>query len=532
MDIKVTPNQTLKDFSYGRKFVKGFASRSIVPVMLLEAFVEGGRTYQAYQRGGFTEARERLTEEMIGAAFWFSGVPLFDKLIDKFVGEKLYKLPETDFDTGKDALRNPFKNYMKKFADQLKFDPEKAEKIIAKYKFGKVITSIILANCLVGIALPKVNQGITRYILKKNKDNEQPVQSQKTDNVKENQYANLKNYGMNDFLNKDDKKDVSFGAISPQTLMSLAFNFENNPKYQLLSTDMGVWLGRGICARNSHERTEVLFRDITSSYFYMFNMPVIAYLLNKIQDGKGTRLDPVAAKQTTDLMQSVLDVNGGKMSADKFRTAVLGNPDNKAYLTKDIAKAIREGEGTIEINKFAKLLQDVKAKYPDIDIAKIETNARKMAKLQPEKAGKEIITERQILNVFKDGAVNIPEFLKNVFTCSTSDQNLFTGKISEPVFDKPLSFISNETFIKKQNEIESYVESVIKKAKNGEITKELLNKACRTNYAKNAFNWGLGFVISAAFLSTFIPKIQYWITRKVTGSNAFPGTADYSNEKK
>ena len=155
-----------------------------------------------------------------------------------------------------------------------------------------------------------------------------------------------------------------------------------------------------------------------------------------------------------------------------------------------------------------------------------------MAKLQPSLAGKEIITERQILNVFKDGAVNIPEFLKNVFTCSTSDQNLFTGKISEPVFDKPLSFISNETFIKKQNEIEDYVKSVIKKAKNGKITKELLDKACKTNYAKNAFNWGLGFVISAAFLSTFIPKIQYWITRKTTGSNAFPGTADYSDEKK
>lgn len=48
---------------------------------------------------------------------------------------------------------------------------------------------------------------------------------------------------------------------------------------------------------------------------------------------------------------------------------------------------------------------------------------------------------------------------------------------------------------------------------------------------KNAFNWGLGFAVSAAFLSTFIPKIQYWITRKVTGSNAFPGTADYSGEK-
>lgn len=529
MSINITPNQTLKDFSYGRKFVKGLASRSIAPVILLEACVETGRTYQAYKRGGYTEARERLTEEMLGAAFWFSGVPLFNSLIDKFVGKKIYKLPETNFDTGKDVVRNPFANYMKKFANEMKIDPKKAERVIANYKFGKVMTSIILANCLVGLVLPKTNQAITKYLLKKqgtNSENKPAV----TNNEPQNN--NIQNqYSMDKFLNNN--KDVSFGAISPQTLMSLAYSFENNPKYGLLSTDMGVWIGRGVCARNSHERTEVLFRDITSSYFYMFNMPVIAYLLNKIQDGKGTRLDPIAAKQTTDLMKSVLEQEeNGKMSVEKFRTAVLGNSDNTGYITKEVSKALREGNGTIEINKFVELLQDVKAKYPDVDIAKFEANARKMAKLQPERAGKEIITERQILNVFKEGAVNIPEFLKNVFTCSTSDQNLFTGKISEPVFDKPLSFISNETFIKKQNEIEAYVESVIKKAKNGEITKELLDKACKTNYAKNAFNWGLGFVISAAFLSTFIPKIQYWITRKTTGSNAFPGTADYSNEKK
>ena len=96
------------------------------------------------------------------------------------------------------------------------------------------------------------------------------------------------------------------------------------------------------------------------------------------------------------------------------------------------------------------------------------------------------------------------------------------------IFDSYLK----ETFIKKQQEIEHYIQSVIKKAKNGEITKELLEKARKENFGKNAFNWGIGFAISAAFLSTFIPKIQYWITRKATGSNAFPGTADYSNEKK
>ena len=154
-----------------------------------------------------------------------------------------------------------------------------------------------------------------------------------------------------------------------------------------------------------------------------------------------------------------------------------------------------------------------------------------MSELQPKLAGKAVIAEHQIKYVFADGAITMPEFLKNIFRCSTSDQNLFTGKVSEPAFDKELRFISKDTFIRKQKEIEDYVNSVLKKAKGKDITKDLLNKVCRENYIKNSFNWGLGFAISAAFLSTFIPKIQYWITRKATGSNEFPGTADYSNEK-
>lgn len=518
MEISIKPNQTLKDFSYGRKFVRGLASRSIAPVILLEAFVEGGRTYQAYQRGGFTEARERLTEEMIGAAFWFSGVPLFNKLIDKYVGEKIKKLPETNFDTGKDNLRNPVKNYLNKFKNQFK-NPEQAEKMIAKYKFGKVLTSIILANCLVGLVLPKVNQGITKYIMKR-KPQEVSTEQKQID----------KQYTMDGFLKKD-KKDVTFG-MNPQLLMSLAYNFENNPKYGLLSTDAGVWIGRGVCARNEHERTEVLFRDITSSYFYMFNMPVIAALLNKIQDGKSTRLDPIAAQQITDHMNEVLNANGGSMKPDAFREFVLGNPDNKAYVTPSISKALRENNGVMEVENFVKLLPEVKSKYPEADIAKITKRALGMSELQPKSAGKAMISEKQILDVFTDGAINMPEFLKNVFRCSTSDQNLFTGKISEAGFDKEFTFISRSTFEKKQKELAEYVENVIKKAKNGEVTEALIKRLNRENFTKSAINWGIGFAVSAAFLSTFIPKIQYWITRKATGSNEFPGTADYSNEKK
>ena len=526
MNINITPNQTLKDFSYGRKFVKGLASRSIAPVILLEAFVESGRTYQAYKRGGFTEARERLTEEMIGAAFWFSGVPLFNSLIDKFVGKKLLKLPETNFDTGKDNVRKPVNNFMQKFKASLQKNlknPDKAEDLIAKYKFGKVITSIILANCLVGLVLPKTNQAITKHIMKKKPKEEPKKQDEQINN-------NQPKYSMDKFLKQD--KNVPFGSIAPQTLMSLAYSFENNPKYGLLSTDMGVWIGRGACARNKYERTEVLFRDISSSYFYMFNMPVIAFLLNKMQTGNGTRLDPVATKQVSDLMNSVIDANGGNMKTEDFRNAVLGNPDNSGMVTPKLKQALREGNGIVELDKFNELLEDVKSKYPNIDIDKLKQTAKGMSELQPALEGKAILTEKQVTNVFTDGAINIPEFLKNVFRCSTSDQNLFTGKISDPVFDNPLRFISKETFEKKQAVLKEYVESVLKNAKNGEISKDLINKACRNNFIKNASNWGLGFVISAAFLSTFIPKIQYWITRKATGSNAFPGTAEYSEGKK
>ena len=61
MSIKVPPVNTRVMSS--RNFVKQMASDGFLPVIALEAFVEAGRTYQAYQRGGFDEARERITEE-------------------------------------------------------------------------------------------------------------------------------------------------------------------------------------------------------------------------------------------------------------------------------------------------------------------------------------------------------------------------------------------------------------------------------------------------------------------------------------
>ena len=91
MTLKVTPNQTIQNFSYSRRFVRGIAQKSLIPLIMLECFVTGGRTIQAYKRGGFEEARERFTEESIGAAFWFAGVKMFNKMND-YIGKRILKL--------------------------------------------------------------------------------------------------------------------------------------------------------------------------------------------------------------------------------------------------------------------------------------------------------------------------------------------------------------------------------------------------------------------------------------------------------
>ena len=172
--MEVRP-QTISQFSYPRRFVRGLASRSMAPLILLECFVTGGRTVQAYQRGGFEEARERFTEETIGALFWFAGVKMFNKMND-WIGKKILKLHTANFDAQEDGVRKPLKNFLyddKQLKAQAKLAGKTGKLIknltkeqIAVFKALKIGSSIILANVLVGLVVPKINQHITAVITK------------------------------------------------------------------------------------------------------------------------------------------------------------------------------------------------------------------------------------------------------------------------------------------------------------------------------------------------------------------------------
>lgn len=462
-----------------RNIVSGMAKGdALLPIILLEACVTGGRTYHAYQRGGFVEARERGTEETLGAIFWLGGVQAFNKMGDA-IGKKILKVKNIDFDACEDACRKPFKNYLKENA-------KLTTKQLAAFKFTKVVASVLLSNAVIGFIVPKLNQAITRNYQKavENKPNEQN--------------------NINNFTNKSaDKKrnDTAFKGIGGyNSLLTLANNLENDSRYKLLSSDIGIAGGRAINARNKHERREALFRDLSSIYFYMFCKNHIDSVLNYITTGRATRLDAASAAKLTAQMHKGL---GDKSySAEEFETKVLGKQTT-------IPAEIEFENDIIKLDKFKEIVGKD---------SKLVKTAERMSRLQPQIEGTSILTKAQVQDIYNGGLINDPRFLNKVF------RNYSNKKSTNPTSYYPEKDLRNL-----KQRMHEYVGDILKKAKSRgqNIDFNTLKKANKANFAKNAFNLTTGLAVSAYFLSTAIPKVQYWITQRKTGEYNFPGVQKY-----
>lgn len=503
--------------SGARSFVSTLAkSDAFLPVILLEAAVTGGRTYYAYKRGGFVEARERGTEETFGAIFWLGGVAAFSKIGD-IIGKKLLGLDNIDFpvpnggkkrklglekiefDTGKDAVRDPMRNYIRILEQQSKTTlkagtkaPIHSPKTIAAFKFTKIITSILLANAVIGFVLPKINQAITRKYLRsaklKDKQSQQPQQLQ---NGSEN---------FDTFINKENTKKPSFKGDATQTLLSLTNVFENSAACKLLSTDVGIAGGRAYNARNKDERREILFRDLSSIYFYLLCRSHINSALNKVESGRWTRLNPVTADQLNARLKAGL--KGTSLNADDFEKLVFG--DTKAQIPANI-QAKFDGKEIISLKEFKALIGN------NADLAK---RADLMSKIQPELEGVAILTKDQVKDLYTNGLIDNPKFLSRVFEKYTGGNSV-----------NPMKYVSDKSLRALKQEMVEYAQDIIKNSrKTGDmVSVKMLKRFKSANLIKNGINLIAGYAVCAYFLSTVIPKVQYWITIRKTGENKFPG---------
>ena len=89
----------------------------------------------------------------------------------------------------------------------------------------------------------------------------------------------------------------------------------------------------------------------------------------------------------------------------------------------------------------------------------------------------------------------------------------------------PYRYIPQDTIESQRRQILGYVEAIVKDAeKTGEVSAQRMLELNKRNMRKAGIFMGLAMGVSALFLSTIIPKIQYYITFLRTGKNSFPGT--------
>lgn len=483
---------------------------ALEPIIALETTVTGGRTIQAAKRGGKDEARERFIEEATGAVVWLGGV----KFINDKIGDPLLKkLFKGEFDVGTDkVLRTPFKNFMKKNPPS-GFTPKQ----VALIKAAKVLASVIIADSFIGLVVPPLNQRLTKMLRNKQKSNNELNNSQDKVEISTNKEALEQKVGT---------KSPSFkGAIEAINVFTNAI--ENTNTGKLLSTDVGLTSGRIYSARNNDERREIAFRDIVSIYFYMWAQGHVGNLLNLILTGKADRINPNSTANVHEHLTEFLKKNGGEMSVEDFKKAVLGKKSSEIQLPDNIKFE------TGEISGFTKFMDKFRSKKAEpLQVAKVDdlkglfsdeifARIQEMSKLQPKREGVSVVTKQQIIDAINVAEINNPKLLDKLFT-------EYTKGASKDEF----KFVSNDKLYNLKQQVEDYINLLCKDAKNGKINLQSLEAAKKKNIVGTGLNFIVGFATAALFLSTIIPKVQYWITRVKTGKNEFPGTYELDNETK
>lgn len=564
-----------------RKFVTSLDRKgAILPVVLLEATVTGGRTYQAYKRDGFVEARERVTEESLGAIFWLFGATIFGKIFDK-IGQKFMKIPKNMPDVGKDKVRVPFDNYINNIIRRVPgMTPEKLAKIeknLAAYSVGKTFASLITACLFIGYVVPKMNQGITKYIFgrmnAKDPNNEKapnPYKNKLTIKDARNIFS-AKDVSINAVENFKANKDIQFIGKNKQpsfkggadSLLRIVQNFEENAIWKLLGTDVGTVSGRTINARNNDERVEIMFRDLISIPFYVFTMPAIVAFMNRKDTFKGlnTKLNPMSAMEVhNSLIERMAQMKQGnginEMTPKQFKAFALGKdlsteemnvwkdsfPNKKVPGVKKvffglISKKEKEVYEIIKLEDFENNIDKYIKNKEKAEVLK--QRARAMSKMQPLKDGVAILTDTQGKDVLEGGFIRSAEFLKGVLN-RIFEKDIIDINNPESLENakNPLSnrykYIPVEEIEDRKKQVIGYVESIIEDAKrnNTNVTWDSMLKMNKRNMRKNGLFMGLAMGVSALFLSTIIPKVQYYITFLRTGKNSFPGTENMEPVKK
>lgn len=373
--------------------------------LIVEIPTDIGRSYAGYKRGGILEGAEKFRKEVMAACVWLLGIPAFKWAGDK-IFEKLFKIPmDIDFSLGDlkqgnapiedsvEFLTKKTKEEAKNFLEQKKknggfFDisalPSRyfketgesifagmdTKKMIKSVKNAKIATSVLafVLNVLaLGVALPLINQAMTRKKMAKiNKEKEH------LSTFKPESFESFRNRTKKSAEEKN--KSVSFKGTAQAMLSHPMATFvdliENSSTFRLVAPDAPMIAGRIKTSRNRYEAIENAFVDVSGIYLYNFCADNIQSALRKIS--KNPDISPalgelIASKDNAlinDAIQKLIKENKTLTAQELFN--------------KDIANEIYEIATYGKYGKINRFVKHEKLKEIDASVCNFLLKLKKL----------------------------------------------------------------------------------------------------------------------------------------------------------
>ena len=139
-----------------------------------------------------------------------------------------------------------------------------------------------------------------------------------------------------------------------------------------------------------------------------------------------------------------------------------------------------------------------------------------MSNLQPLFNDKRFLSYTEAKDVLNSSLLSNPEFLKDTF-----------NKITKGKSDNPKKFVSKKFLEEQRKSLYDFSYSILSKVKGDKITKKDIENIAKNTLRKNFIFYCAATLISTYALGIIIPKIQYFITKKLTKQNKFPALEEY-----
>lgn len=511
---------------------------TLYPFVAKDVVDNTGRTVMAYKESGKHEARERFIEEGGTGLFWIGGIPAVRWLANKFIAPLVKVDPDIHIsrvllpkESAQAYKGQKLVELTEKYVKN-KVSPEAASKVcqnagdLAKnykrYHFGVTFAAIAINFFMLTVALPRFNQGLSKKIIVDGADkSNNNIQKDKNINVKKAgitatsaiaAQTAISNTGNGVFskvqkspANQNNIKFTGLGGFfnvkEAFDIMSIAKASQVNPTNSMLLLDYGIAGSRTfVNPRNNDERVENAVKEGGIILFFYQAASWIEKGLKSLS--KKAFKAPIAldykAIANEDYKKALKSIKA--MEDSDVKNAKI----NKLHSFVDISK-YRDELKALEKAKLSKKLKNEKIDKINVQLEKdvikfIDDNLNKV-----DKNGE-----------FDNLTLKLAQKTKLIALEKTTDGGLKRNS---------KKFIDIDAVIDLHDGIKEFTTAALE---HGSPVEEFLTKAKKV---KGAAVFG-NMAICSVTLCYLLPKLQYLIREKRTGSKSYPGVRGYEEMAK